>query len=183
LFAAVALKSDEFRYSCFVFAFLTTRSDSPSGPMKFAADSMLGKLAKWLRILGYDTLYAQGWQDDEFLQLADEGRLLLSRNSRLRKRVPDEKLVFIEENDPAEQLQALIRTLHLSVDPGRFFTRCTLCNSRLQRVAGREVVGKVPDHVWSEQGSFSKCESCAKVYWPGSHMARSRKEIARLLGV
>ena len=151
--------------------------------MKFAADRMLGKLAKWLRILGYDTLYARTMSDDEFLKLANQGRILLSRNTRLRSKITSDRFVFIKANDPAAQLQDLIRFLELKPDPGGFFTRCTVCNGRLEPVKAPDVVGKVPDHIWTDQQRFSRCENCGKIYWPGSHPTRSRKEIERLLGV
>lgn len=151
--------------------------------MTFAADSMLGKLAKWLRILGYDTIYARAMPDDKFLQLATGDRILLSRNTRLRHKISEDKLVFIEANDPATQLQTLVRFLDLPLDPEKFFTRCTLCNGRLERVKKEDIAGKVPDHIWMGQNQFSKCKKCATVYWPGSHTARSRKEILELLGV
>ena len=152
-------------------------------PMKFAADSMLGRLAKWLRILGYDTLYARAQSDKEFMQLAREGRILLSRNSRFKKKISKDNLVFIEGNDPTTQLQALIHTLGLPIEPERFFTRCTICNGQLERISREDVAGKVPDYVWGEHNHFSECENCGKIYWPGSHMARSREEILQLLGV
>jgi uncharacterized protein with PIN domain len=150
--------------------------------MRFAADRMLGKLAKWLRILGYDTLYARGMSQEEFMGLAAEGRILLSRNTRLRKRIPQDSLVFVESNDPAAQLQNLVRALNLVVNPERFFTRCTVCNGRLEPVKIEEVAGKVPDYIWTRHDRFSKCKNCGKIYWPGSHMARSRVEIGRVLG-
>jgi len=150
--------------------------------MRFAADCMLGKLAKWLRILGYDTLYARGMSEEEFMGLATAGRILLSRNSHLRKRIPQDTLVFVEANDPAAQLQNLVRALNLEVNPERFFTRCTVCNGRIEPVKFEEVAGKVPDYIWTGHDRFSKCKKCGKIYWPGSHLARSRVEISRLLG-
>jgi uncharacterized protein with PIN domain len=151
--------------------------------MKFAADSMLGKLAKWLRILGYDTLYARALSDKEFLQLARDDRVLLSRNSQLKRKMSKDNLVFIEENDPNRQLQTLVHSLDLPLDPERFFTRCTICNGQLEHISREDVAGKVPDYIWGEHNHFSECGDCGKIYWPGSHMVRSREEILQLLGV
>ena len=151
--------------------------------MKFAADRMLGKLAKWLRILGYDTLYVRRLSDHEFLKLATPDRILLSRNTRLRNKISPDRFVFVEADDPSTQLQDLIRSLDLKPDPDRFFTRCTVCNGRLVSVKGADVAGQVPDHVWTDHERFSRCEDCGKIYWPGTHPTRSRKEIERLLGV
>ena len=151
--------------------------------MRFAADRMLGKLAKWLRILGYDTLYSRTLSNDRFLALADEGRILLSRNTRLVGKMAPDGLIFVEANDPKMQLQGLISFLGLKPDPDKFFSRCTVCNGLLEPVEPEDVVGKVPDHIWTGHNRFSECKTCGRVYWPGSHLTRSRREIRRLLGV
>ncbi len=151
--------------------------------MRFAADRMLGKLAKWLRILGYDTFYSRTLSNDRFLALADEGRILLSRNTRLVGKMAPDGLLFIEANDPKMQLQGLIRLLGLKPDPDKFFSRCTVCNGLLEPVESEDVVGKVPDHIWTRHNRFSECKTCGRIYWPGSHLTRSRREIRRLLGV
>ena len=151
--------------------------------MRFAADRMLGRLAVWLRFLGYDTVYSNNTNDDQFLALANEGRILLSRNTRLKGKVAAEKYVFVEDNDPKAQLQEVVRLLGLKPDPARFFTRCTLCNGMLESVEPTDVSGDVPEHVWTSHKRFSRCDTCGKIYWPGSHLQRGRKEIKRLLGI
>ncbi len=149
--------------------------------MRFAADRMLGKLAKWLRFLGYDTTYSNDLSEDEYLAQVNEGRILLTRNTRLKRKVPQGKLVFIRDNDPKVQLQELIGRLHLRPEPKRFFTRCALCNEVLEPTEGADVHGKVPDYIWTAHERFSRCEGCGKLYWEGSHLERNRKEIMRLL--
>jgi len=150
--------------------------------MKFAADRMLGKLAKWLRFLGYDTTYSNDLSEDEYLAQVNEGRILLTRNTRLKRKVPKDKLVFIRDNDPKVQLQELISGLRLRPEPKRFFTRCTLCNEVLDPTEGADVYGRVPDYIWTAHDRFSRCDRCGKLYWEGSHLERNRKEIMRLLG-
>jgi len=151
--------------------------------MRFAADRMLGKLAKWLRILGYDTLYSRTLSDDRFLALANEGRILLSRNTRLVGKVAPDGLIFVKANDHRRQLQDLVHLLALKPDPDKFFSRCTICNQLLEPVKPEDVVGKVPDHIWTGHNGFSECKTCGRIHWPGSHLAKSREEIKRLLGV
>jgi uncharacterized protein with PIN domain len=150
--------------------------------MKFAADRMLGKLAKWLRFLGYDTTYSNDLSEDEYLAQVNEGRILLTRNTRLKRKVPKDKLVFIRDNDPKVQLQEIISGLRLQPEPKRFFTRCTLCNEVLDPTEGADVYGRVPDYIWTAHDRFSRCDRCGKLYWEGSHLERNRKEIMRLLG-
>jgi uncharacterized protein with PIN domain len=150
--------------------------------MKFAADRMLGKLAKWLRLLGYDTTYSNDLSEDEYLAQVNEGRMLLTRNTRLKRKVTKDKLVFIRDNDPKVQLQELISGLRLRPEPKRFFTRCTLCNEVLDPTEGADVYGRVPDYIWTAHDRFSRCDRCGKLYWEGSHLERNRKEIMKLLG-
>lgn len=149
--------------------------------MRFAADRMLGKLAKRLRILGYDTLYSRSLANDEFLGLANQGRILLSRNTRLLGKAAPDQLVFVEADDPKMQLQSVVRLLGLKPDPDKFFSRCTVCNGLLDPAEPQDVVERVPDHIWTLHNSFSECKACGKVYWEGSHTERGRLEIQRLL--
>lgn len=150
---------------------------------RFVADRMLGRLAKWLRFLGYDTMYSNTLADDQLLALADEGRILLSRNTNLTGKTAHDKFVFIEDNNPKLQLQQVVHLLGLKPDPNNLFSRCTLCNALLEAVKPTNVRGKVPDYVWTVYKEFSRCSGCGKIYWPGSHLVRSRKEIKKLLGV
>lgn len=151
--------------------------------MKFSADRMLGRLARWLRLLGYDTLYSNSLANDKFLAMADEGRVLLSRNTSLAGKVKADNFLFIKDNDPKVQLQQVVDLLGLRPDPDNFFTRCTLCNGPLETVDREDVYESVPDYVWTVHDRFSRCRDCGKIYWPGSHLTRSRKEIESLLGI
>lgn len=150
--------------------------------MRFAADRMLGKLAKWLRFLGYDTTYCNDLSDDEFLAQVDEGRMLLTRNTRLKHKVAPGHLIFIKDNDPKIQLKELVCRLGLRPESGRFFTRCAVCNEALEPIEGADVYGRVPHYIWTAHDRFSRCRGCGKLYWEGSHLERNRKEIKRLLG-
>lgn len=149
--------------------------------MRFAADRMLGKLAKWLRLLGFDTLYSNHSSDKEFLALAEEGRVLLTRNTALTGEGEPGKILLVQDNDPKIQLKEVIRLLSLETDPRSFFTRCTLCNGALEAVDPVDVYGKVPDYVWTAHDKFSKCAGCGRIYWPGSHLKASMSDIERIL--
>jgi len=131
--------------------------------MRFAVDRMLGRLARWLRLLGYDALYLNNLSNDQFLALADKGRILLSRNTRLMGMAPPEKFVFIEENDPRAQLKGVVRLLGLKPEPDSFFTRCTLCNGVLEPIEAEDVSGDVPAHVRTSHTRFSRCDPCGKI--------------------
>jgi uncharacterized protein with PIN domain len=115
--------------------------------MRFAADRMLGKLAKWLRMLGYDTLYSSALSDDRFLELAKQGRILLSRNTRIVGKMVSNRLIIVKGNDPKTQLKGLVRLLGLRPNPNDFFSRCIVCNGLIEPVERQDVAGKVPDHL------------------------------------
>jgi hypothetical protein len=149
--------------------------------MKFAADRMLGKLAKWLRLLGFDTLYSNRFTDAEFLGLAEEGRVLLTRNTALLKGADPQKVLFIRDDDPKIQLREVITSLGLEPDPESFFSRCTLCNGVLGTIDPMDVSGQVPEYVWTSHDKFCKCQDCGKIYWPGSHLKASLREIDEIL--
>ncbi len=141
---------------------------------------MLGRLATWLRILGYDAEYFPG-EDPALLRHAwDEGRVLLTRDTHLlrRRRLPPH--LFIQSDHVAEQLRQVVEALHL--DPAQpAGRRCPRCNVTLEPRAKAEVEGRVPDFVWSHHEEFWSCPRCQRVYWAGSH--RQRMDVAiRALG-
>jgi len=143
--------------------------------MKFAADSMLGRLAKWLRILGYDTVYRKNLSDEEFISLAREGRIILTRNTRFRNRLPSEQLLFITSDHYQDQIVMVIKALSLKAEPDAFFTRCVICNTPLE--PAQSVENEVPEYIRETEHRFSRCRNCGRVYWPGSHYERTLERI------
>ncbi len=146
--------------------------------MKFLVDSMLGRLAKWLRILGYDALYFSSLDDNDLVRIARaQGRMVLTRDREmLRRRGVD--CLFIESDDFREQIRQLLHDLNLNLD--RSFSRCSVCNSPLQGVAKEAVWGRVPPYVFRTQERFSLCPQCGKIYWRGTHWQRMRERLKRL---
>lgn len=138
--------------------------------MKFVADAMLGKLAKWLRILGYDVAYAPASHADSLVKQAwGEKRVVLTRNHHL-PRIEGVKVLLIESDHWREQLGEVIRGFRLR--PGRNrFRRCILCNQRLVSLKKERAEGKVPDFVFSHFPSFLRCPECDRIYWQGSHLS------------
>jgi len=140
---------------------------------------MLGRLARYLRFVGCDTLYVKGRTDDELLEIArQEGRVLLTRDRGLGRRSTSAFLV--ESPVLAEQWRA-VRRAWPSIPTTPLFDRCTLCNGRLQKRRGQDIgaaAGGVPASIRSEGGVVYVCDDCAHVYWDGSHTARIRAQIA-----
>jgi len=151
--------------------------------MKFLADHMLGKLAKELRMLGYDTLYYRGENGYPLIKLArEQGRVILTRNSKLLPRKPEDRIVRITEDKPSLQLRELIRNGYVSINGEKFYTRCLLCNAPLDQISRDEVEGKVPDFIFYQQKEFSRCPECQKIFWPGSHLDHMQKKVKELFG-
>jgi uncharacterized protein with PIN domain len=136
---------------------------------RFIADAHLGKLARHLRLLGFDTLFFNDAGDDRLAEISvREERILLTRDRALLMRKELTHGCFIHAVEPQRQLTELFRRLDLfrGMAP---FTRCMACNGRLRSVAREQVVTLVPKRVAELYTAFWRCEDCAKVYWKGSH--------------
>jgi uncharacterized protein with PIN domain len=148
-----------------------TRSDAP----RFLVDRMLGKLATNLRLLGYDTVYAQDEADSALLRRAhQEERLLLTSDRQLASAA---RTLFIASRDPVDQIAELRERLNLATDRARMFSRCTRCNTPLQDVSPDFAATRVPTGVLEGNDQFSYCPSCDQIYWAGSHYQRIMKKL------
>lgn len=142
------------------------------GDMRFVADSMLGRLAKWLRALGYDTHYHASYPPEIMDALIGEGRLLLTRHRKRAER-SGKTAVFIHGNHVGEQLIGLARELHLTPPPSAWFSRCLLCNAQLGEARENEAREKVPEYIFHQNANQIRfCPSCGRYFWPGSHRSR-----------
>lgn len=142
-------------------------------PQKLLVDGMLGRLARWLRILGYDTVFERKADDWTLIHLARaEGRLLLTRDRQLatRRIVPT---LLIESEELAAQVRQVIAVLGPS--PTGAFSRCPVCNQRLMPLSHNKARDRVPAHVHRTQGKFCLCPECDRVYWQGTHWDRMKE--------
>jgi uncharacterized protein with PIN domain len=149
--------------------------------MKFLADRMLGKLAKELRMLGYDTLYYRGEDAHQMIQLArQEGRVILTRNTKLIPKRPEDRIIRVMEDNPSLQLRELFQKRYISLDEESFFSRCLLCNVLIDEIPREEAEGKVPEFIFYQQKAFFRCPQCQRIYWPGSHQENMQKKVDEL---
>ena len=149
--------------------------------MKFLADSMLGKLAKELRMLGYDTIYYRGKDAHQMIQWArKEGRVILTRSRKLIPMRPEDRIIGVMEDAPLLQLMELIQKGCVSLTAEIYFSRCLVCNALIVQIPRGEAEGKVPDFIWYQQKTFYKCPQCKKIYWQGTHQENMQKRIERL---
>ncbi len=149
---------------------------------RFIVDRMLGRLAKWLRILGYDTIYWRG-DDARALMEMGRGRIFLTRTAKFPRGGGFQGIIVVREDDPKLQLRNIIGKLGLKVDERRIFSRCLLCNQQLGKVPKEEVEGRVPDFVFSAYSEFRSCPQCSRIYWKGTHQENMRMKIAELLSL
>ncbi|MFV9690371.1 MAG: Mut7-C RNAse domain-containing protein [Desulfobacteria bacterium] len=149
--------------------------------MKFAADRTVGKLAQWLRLMGYDALDTGPFSPESVLSFTGEDRILLTRDTHLIRKTATLKAICLHSNDPKDQVRELVHTLLLQPDEKVFFTRCKFCNTILERVTSQEVIDEVPDYVRQRHKRFSKCNTCERVYWPGTHYDNITKTLQDLL--
>lgn len=146
---------------------------------RFAVEKTLGKLAKWLRILGFDAC-SEPCGPTGSGPAAMAGRIVLTRTRRRCRELQGRPFVFIRANDPVDQLKEVVRGLDLSLHDIRPFSRCLLCNAPTEAVGKDTVRHRVPDFVWENHERFCECRGCRKVYWSGSHTARGMARITAL---
>jgi len=151
--------------------------------MKFIADRMLGKLVKELRMLGYDTIYYRGENAYSLIKMArEESRVILTRNTKLLPKSPEDRIIRIIENKPSHQVRELIQKKIISLKEEDLFTRCLLCNLLLNEIPREEAEGKVPDFIFCQQREFFQCPQCLRIYWKGSHQDHMQKKVEELFG-
>jgi uncharacterized protein with PIN domain len=153
--------------------------ESTPPQLKFAADRMLGRLAKWLRVLGQDVTYGRHLSGAGLIHAArQENRVILTRDRRLSFRQPPEFL-FIESDQFREQLRQVVSRFDL-LRRDDLFTRCLACNSWLQPRSKDSVKELVPGYVFLTQEKFFGCAECRRIYWPATHHQKMLQEIKNL---
>lgn len=149
-------------------------------PPCFLADRMVGRLAKWLRILGYDTAYLPQLSPLGLIREARrQGRMILTRNTRLLRSKDVPPLVFVQSDHFREQLRQVVDECHL--DPSQaLFTRCAECNQLLEEIQKETVRDRVPEYVWQTQDEFRRCPACQRIYWGATHKDHVLEELRRI---
>ncbi|MEW6584557.1 MAG: Mut7-C RNAse domain-containing protein [Nitrospirota bacterium] len=148
---------------------------------RFVADAMLGRLARWLRFLGFDTLYYPHISDSRLVRIAmEQERTILTRDTGLVKRKGiREHVLLVHASDPFEQLVEVKDALHLSESSP--LSRCVACNGLLDGVTDKsDIKDSVPDYVFLKVDAFFRCRECGRVYWEGSHPKLFKKKLRGL---
>jgi len=140
----------------------------------------LGKLARWLRILGFDTFYYNGdTLGTLVIKALSESRIVVTRR---RKTIGSlEKTTIVIRSDKIKaQLREVIGELSLVIDESKMFSRCTICNKILESIDKNEVKESIPEYVFKTHNEFMKCASCGRIYWQGTHWGNIRGSLGLL---
>jgi uncharacterized protein len=136
--------------------------------VKFIADVMVGKLARWLRVLGLDVIYSNNYADDEVIHIAEaEHRIILTRDRGLARRRMKAQCLLVSSGNYKEQVRQVVKEFGLK--DFNVFSRCLECNDQLQPVNKDEVFERIPPFVYLTQERFAVCPACKRVYWHGTH--------------
>ncbi len=147
---------------------------------RFVVDVNLGKLAQKLRLLGFDTLFRNDFEDDEIIKISlKEKRIILTRDKGILKQNAVTHGYFIRNDDPKKQLTEVIERFQLQ-NSFRPFSRCSNCNGELKEVSKTNLTTILPDDTLNYYHEFWKCTGCGKIYWEGSHFGKILNWIDRL---
>lgn len=150
-------------------------------PLKFIADAMLGKLARWLRIIGYNVVYESSVSDDDLIARAiHEHRIILTMDRKLTERESAKHSLLIRSPYYKEQLRQVITHYNIDYRSG-IFTRCLLCNRLLDSVEKEKIKDRVPPYVYSTQDEFDVCRQCGRVYWSGTHRIKMLEMLDKIM--
>lgn len=149
--------------------------------MRFAADAMLGRLATWLRLLGYDTFYQADIDDGLLVRLARaEDRMILTRDVGITQR-RDVSALLIASDDVWNQVRQVLSHFQLRPDMAALGGRCPRCNQPLHPLPKRAAAGRVPAYVLQNRETFQECRICERVFWRGTHVEKMEARLREFL--
>jgi uncharacterized protein with PIN domain len=131
----------------------------------FDVDVMLGRLAKWLRMLGFDAAYPRSAHTED--------RYFVTTGKR--KGIP--QIIIVTVNDSMEQLKQVLTAISVQPDPSLFFSRCLICNIPVVEISQADAAGQVPEEIFGSRSKFHECPRCRRVYWEGSHVSRITRRL------
>jgi hypothetical protein len=150
--------------------------------VRFICDDNLGKLAKYLRLLGFDTFFAEPIADSELLAAAaSQERFLLTRDHSLRDKSHPYGMLLIENDEALAQLSEVIKSLNLQVRTADLFTRCSRCNEVCHSVRKEEIAERAFPYILKTQDNISECRSCRRLYWKGTHYRHLLAELRSVI--
>jgi len=153
----------------------------PLRETRFVLDVHLGRLAGYLRMLGFDALYRSDYRDEELVRISSaEGRILLTRDLGLLKHAAIQHGYAVRQTNPRQQAREVVQRFDLSRSAAPF-TRCLRCNQPLAPVAKESIQERLPETTRAYYDDFRRCPGCDRLYWAGSHYQRMRRLVDELL--
>ena len=155
--------------------------------MRFIVDENVGKLARWLRMLGYDSVFFNGEDDSQMVRQAlSESRILLTRDTGIMKRRVVSsgrlKVVLFKSEEPEQQMQQLVSAIDVKAQ-SHPFTLCLECNQPLVNRTPAEVKDRAPPYVFKTQTQYMECPSCRRIYWRGTHWKAMLHKLEKTVGI
>jgi uncharacterized protein with PIN domain len=155
---------------------------NPLRHLRFVADVHLGKLARYLRLFGFDTLYYNDFNARGLIEVScRQARVLLTRSSRLLKHQDITRAILVRDADPGIQLKSIFQRLDLYAE-ARPFSRCLCCNGLIETIPNQKVAHRLPSRIRAGNQAFFSCSSCNRVYWKGTHFKQISRLIEEMLG-
>jgi len=152
-----------------------------TGNSRFAVDCMLGKLARWLRVLGFDTTYYHHIDDRDLLERAGtECRVVLTRDRALAAGAREGGILLVHSDELAEQLRQVLADFGLRPERRRLFSRCIECGGPIEPLSAEAAAGRVPDYVRETQTAFSTCPHCNKIFWNSTHVSAMLERLEKM---
>jgi len=146
-------------------------------PYRFLVDTPLGRLARWLRILGFDAEYVPETQ--EIGSSSDTARIIVARPDKISI-FQDQACCPVKTDRVFDQVAEIRERLGLTPADIQPFSRCIRCNRGIEEIPKKDVRARVPDYVWQTHSAFNHCVQCGRIYWRGSHFERSRNIILEI---
>lgn len=147
----------------------------------FIADAMLGRLARWMRFLGFDTLYFRDIKDSRLIRIArEQDRIILTRDTRLVQIKGLNNYLLIKSDNVLDQLIEVINTFKISqIKP---LSRCVACNGILKKITNKQKIkDSVPEFIFLNIHDFLECPDCGKIYWEGSHPRKFKEKLDKII--
>ncbi len=157
----------------------------PEDSPRFIVDLNVGKLAGWLRIIGYDTLLFDHRDDKHLIHIAmTENRIILTRDTQMMKRrvitIGELKALLITSDNPGKQIYQVVKELELNPN-FKPFSLCLECNQTLVKITREDARDRVPPYVFQTQSQYVECPDCHRLYWQGTHWQAMVKKLEELI--
>jgi len=148
--------------------------------VKFITDGMCGGLARWLRLVGHDTLYFNTPRKIELIRTAErEKRIILTKDKKLALQYPD-FIYYLEGKNTFEQFKEVVKKFNLEIKEENLFKICSICNTPLEKIEKEKIKNLVPEYVYNTRENFSICKKCNNIYWEGDHCRYIRERLKTL---